>query len=625
MQADGIYDAYFGPLNKILGREVEVDSKKFYPKYCPIFRIGSIIYVADREAAKQDIIGEVAFGGKFVLALNGNNQLKWELNDILHKSHLFHQNLLKRCREERIPVKKDIFQIVLDTISDIGSKFTDLEAFDQNLEIAGSDTTGFSMALILLAKHPEKLQKLIKEFETVIPSIGLDNLPDQETQNQLPNLNAVVNETLRLYPTLRKSIRFLPERWLNPDIPADAFYSFSAAGLDVDLVQTQGLQFFKKFNLSSPGIAKQAKSFLDNSSNNALKNKNPYSVINSTIKPPNSDTHEYYSWAPYQWPDCTGIKGVTDEATQCPYKQRDGEYITDLNKLSDKDDVGTMVKDVITLSLAYTLYGDEKYAAKATQLLYVWFLNNETAMVPRVDFGQVVRGPGEWKGRSEGILDMRGFVYIPPAIELIKGSSSWSSKLSNGMINWFTQYSDWLQNSDLGKGARSASNNHGTFYVVQLATYLDFIGKKDDAKKAINNFLQGQFQNQISKSGEQPLESRRTRPYHYQCFNLIALTYIARLSQRINGPNLWEAKTSSGVTIQNAAHYMAVEAMPKNNDKNDCMVPLYAARLYYGDSGGILGTYLSKVVKLAQGSDLSWMIWDPLALNGLETTTSVTA
>lgn len=104
------------------------------------------------------------------------------------------------------------------------------------------------------------------------------------------------------------------------------------------------------------------------------------------------------------------MEGVTDQMTQCPYRQRDGQYNPDLSLLSDSKETGTMIRDVTALTLYYSLYGDERYAAKASQLLRVWFLNEATLMNPNVQYGQVIRGPGNWLGRSEGILDMRYFV-----------------------------------------------------------------------------------------------------------------------------------------------------------------------------------------------------------------------
>lgn len=66
--------------------------------------------------------------------------------------------------------------------------------------IAGSDTTGTSavFAVFQLVNNPEKLQNLKKEIDTTFPSKD-DRISFANTQD-LPYLNAVINETLRIMP-----------------------------------------------------------------------------------------------------------------------------------------------------------------------------------------------------------------------------------------------------------------------------------------------------------------------------------------------------------------------------------------------------------------------------------------
>ena len=48
-------------------------------------------------------------------------------------------------------------------------------------------------------------------------------------------------------------------------------------------------------------------------------------------------------------------------------------------------------------------------------------------------------------------------------------------------------------------------------------------GDTSGASTAVNYYFQHQFLDQIAKSGEQPFEAVRTRPFHYRCFNLEAM------------------------------------------------------------------------------------------------------
>ena len=115
----------------------------------------------------------------------------------------------------------------------------------------------------------------------------------------------------------------------------------------------------------------------------------------------------------------------------------------------------------------------------------------------------------------------------------------------------------------------------------------------------------------ILKSGEQPKESNRTRPYHYQCFNLEALTYIAILSQNINGTNLWETKTKHGATIQNAVDYLISKVNEDGKEDKTVLLPaLYKARDHYGDNGKYADTII-KLLKKTAGVSKWWTVYSP--------------
>ncbi|CAG8574562.1 9079_t:CDS:2 [Paraglomus occultum] len=409
--------------------------------------------------------------------------------------------------------------------------------------------------------------------------------------------------------------------------------SVAEAGLEMDLLNIDGLNTFKTKYLNNPGAASSAIAAIRRNAQTALANPNPYSVINSSVVPPDKDMHQFYSWAPYWWPNCKGIKNVKDEQTDCPYEQKDGQYVPDIGKISDPKDASKLTTDVTTMALAYALNGDENLATKTAHLLDTWFLNNNTFMKPELNFGQVIRGKGRFTGRPEGILDLRSFVYIPPVVALLEKSSVGTS-LTNGLKAWFNDYSTWLLTSDLGKGEMAANNNHGSFFVAQTATYLHFADRDDDARNLISSFVSGIYQGQINKDGEQPLEAARTRPFHYQCFNLVALVYIARLSDQLNGTNVWEAKTAQGATIKTAIDYLVPITQGILTDmKNGKSVkeppdtlttPLYAARDHYGDPDGQYTTLLNKLLTITSGPSEFWTVWNPQALSNLNATSNST-
>ena len=133
---------------------------------------------------------------------------------------------------------------------------------------------------------------------------------------------------------------------------------------------------------------------LMNEADKALKNK-PVSVMDKTMVAGSGDKHDYVSMGPYWWPDPTKPDGL-------PYIRKDG--VRNPNATSDCTNIGKTINDISTLGIAYYFSGNEKYAAKAAELIRVWFLNPETRMNPNMNYAQMIPGHNENKGRGFGMI-----------------------------------------------------------------------------------------------------------------------------------------------------------------------------------------------------------------------------
>ncbi|MCX6142447.1 MAG: alginate lyase family protein [Ignavibacteriales bacterium] len=284
----------------------------------------------------------------------------------------------------------------------------------------------------------------------------------------------------------------------------------------------------------------------------ALKLK-PVSVMQKTQLPPSGDKHDYMSVAPYWWPDSTKPDGL-------PYIRRDGEVNPDRYLVGDRDRIGTMVASVFTLSLAYGITNDERYAAHATEFLRTWFLNPATRMNPNLNYAQAVRGQNE--GRGTGIIDGYGLRHVVDAIGLLAGSRSWTAADQEGMKQWFSSYLDWLLNSKNGKDEAAAKNNHGTTYDVQTSMIALFLGKDDLAREIVRAAQTKRIARQIEPDGAQPLELVRTKSWNYSMLNLEALMQLAWIGDRF-GENLWTYGTEDGRCMRKAIDYLLPAAFGK--------------------------------------------------------------
>ncbi len=268
--------------------------------------------------------------------------------------------------------------------------------------------------------------------------------------------------------------------------------------------------------------------------------------------PPSGDKHDFISQAPYFWRDTNSPGGK--------YIRRDGERNPESNADSDAGHFGAVCSGAHTLALAYYFSGDEKYAAKAAELIRVWFLNPATKMNPNLNYGQGI--PGETEGRPAGLISARGLVHLVDAIGLLGGSKAWTAADQQGMTAWFTDYLHWLTTSKIGRGELDAKNNHGTFCDTQAAAIALFLGKTETARDIVSQAREKRIARQIEPDGRQPLELARTKSFGYSCFNLRALMDLADIGRNV-GVDLWHFQTADGRGLLKATEFLAPYADPQ--------------------------------------------------------------
>ncbi|KAL2074673.1 hypothetical protein VTL71DRAFT_8452 [Oculimacula yallundae] len=120
-----------------------------------------------------------------------------EVSDV--KSFRVRGEALLAARQRLGTTRKDVFSHLIGSDTSTSIKFTqaELNANAQLVIIAGSDTTSATLTqtLRILAKQPAILKKLQAEVDDCASKGALT----VETTRNLPYLNAVVNESLRLY------------------------------------------------------------------------------------------------------------------------------------------------------------------------------------------------------------------------------------------------------------------------------------------------------------------------------------------------------------------------------------------------------------------------------------------
>jgi hypothetical protein len=295
----------------------------------------------------------------------------------------------------------------------------------------------------------------------------------------------------------------------------------------------------------------------------------PGSVMDKTKIAASGDKHDFFSFAPYWWPDPSKPDGL-------PYIKHDGYTFPNSKIGTDSVAFTRLLNNTEALAYAYYFTGRAAYAEKAAELIRVWFLNPATAMNPSANYAQAI--PGVTNGRFEGEIELRGLTRIADAAALIETSPAWTKDDRRAFRHWLESYYDWLTHAKLPTDATSVENNHESWHDVQIVHFALVLGKADYAR----TFLQQEFLRlldmQVAGTGQQHHELVRTNSLGYSLFNLEALFRLATLGEYL-GVDCWKFTTKDHGMLKSALDYLAPYIDPENAWPDDEVVPTNRDRL----------------------------------------------
>ena len=257
--------------------------------------------------------------------------------------------------------------------------------------------------------------------------------------------------------------------------------------------------------------------------------------------------HDFFSEGDYWWPDPKNPGG--------PYIRRDGLSNPD-NFVEHRRAMIRFATHVATLTSAYRLTGEARYAAHAMAHLSAWFVEPSTRMAPHLRYAQAIRG--RETGRGTGIIDTIHLVEVARSAEWLErsGARGATPDAMKAIRAWFAEYLRWLTSHEYGIAERDAKNNHGTCWVMQVAAFAQLAGDQSLLAYCRDRYKQVLVPGQMAPDGSFPLELERTKPYGYSLFNLDALATTCRiLSTPADDLWAWTTPDGRGMRRAMAFHY----------------------------------------------------------------------
>ncbi len=311
-----------------------------------------------------------------------------------------------------------------------------------------------------------------------------------------------------------------------------------------DVLLEEAKDAIKKNDTNIIPIYQAIKQYVDTVS----MNMKPLSVVSENKKhiAPSKDPRDYITLSPYWWPDSSKADGI-------PYIRDDGNRNPEVYEYPERVNSSLLGENAELLALIYYFTGEERYAAKAAEMLRVWFLDPVTGMNPNMIYAQHV--PGMKQIRGTGIIDSRRFLKALNAAKIIENSDSWTNEDKKELQEWVQAFRYWIENSTNGLTESKAQNNHGLWYDVINQILVMFEEDYDYFKQIVNERFLPRIAFQIDSDGSFPKELERTLGIHYSTFALEALSFSDKMCSK-NGFNLWEYKTENDKGMLLALEYM---------------------------------------------------------------------
>jgi hypothetical protein len=270
----------------------------------------------------------------------------------------------------------------------------------------------------------------------------------------------------------------------------------------------------------------------------------PVTVTASSSSRSQGTIHDFYSEGDYWWLDPANPDG--------PYIQKDGLTNPD-NFVAHRLAMIRFSKIIGSLASAYALTNNSGYISQAFKHLQAWFVNPATKMNPSLLYAQAITR--KVSGRGIGIIDTIHLMEVAQGIMKMEKAGNVDKKLLADIKNWFAEYLNWLTTHPYGKEEMEAKNNHGTCWVMQVASFAKLTNNQTLLEFCRNRYKSVLLPRQMAADGSFPLELSRTKPYGYSLFNLDAMVMICQILST-KQDNLWEYKAPAGQTIRKGIEFM---------------------------------------------------------------------
>ena len=208
---------------------------------------------------------------------------------------------------------------------------------------------------------------------------------------------------------------------------------------------------------------------------------------------------------------------------------------------------------VAALTTAYALTGEDRYALRAGQILYPWFVAPATRLAPSFEHARCA--PGSVEGTASGLLDAVPIAEMARSLSFLVDTAALAPPDLDSARDWFRSLLGWMNDSRLGGLARDSKDHTGSAWLLLSAAIARMLHDDKSLLETAARFRKPTLRQQINSTGSFPHEVESPYPYRNALFNFDLLAAACQLLST-SFDNLWEYELADGPGMRSVAAYM---------------------------------------------------------------------
>jgi hypothetical protein len=209
--------------------------------------------------------------------------------------------------------------------------------------------------------------------------------------------------------------------------------------------------------------------------------------------------------------------------------------------------------NISTLTAAYVLTRDDKYALRAGNHLYAWFVDPATRMNPQLQSAHATSTTVVTQ--AAGIVDGVPLAEIARSIQFLVDTAALAPPDLATTRAWFTSFLDWLNTSRIPAIARDTKDHTASAWLLLAAACGRLLGDDATLNACRHRLKTPTLRNQIDANGVFHHEVITNAPYRNSLFNYDLLAGACEL---LSTPfaSLWTYELEDGPGLRSVAAFL---------------------------------------------------------------------